>query len=135
MKKWRIPVSWEMAGIVEVEADTLEEAIEIAEDERGEIPLPDNGEYVMASWRTEVEDVEACRDLYNDGQKDDAKIMHAYKVRFITMCGKADETELNASVSNPDDEIREIFDLIETLKEELQVGKILGVEFSHEEEV
>lgn len=41
MKQWKIPVAWTMIGTVEVEADTLAEAIEIARDKRGKIPIPD----------------------------------------------------------------------------------------------
>ena len=40
MKQWEIPVVWTMMGTIKVEAETLAEAIEIARDERGEIPIP-----------------------------------------------------------------------------------------------
>lgn len=45
MKTWKIPVCWTMMGTVSVEADTLEEAIEIARDDEGVIPIPDNGSF------------------------------------------------------------------------------------------
>lgn len=35
MKTWIIPVVWTMMGTVTVEANTLDEAIEIAKDEKG----------------------------------------------------------------------------------------------------
>lgn len=46
MKTWKIPVVWKEMGIVVVEADTLEKAIEIARDDDGVIPIPDNSEVV-----------------------------------------------------------------------------------------
>ena len=44
---YRIPLVWEMYGYVWVEADSEEEAIEIALGP--DYPLPDNGEYVDSS--------------------------------------------------------------------------------------
>ena len=35
MKTWKIPVYWGMIGIVNVEANTLNEAIKIAQDDKG----------------------------------------------------------------------------------------------------
>lgn len=52
MKQWKIPVVWTMMGSVEVEAETLAEAIEIARDEN----IPDNGEYLDGSWEVDYED-------------------------------------------------------------------------------
>ena len=40
MKTWNIPVIWEVYGMVVVEANTLEEAMVIARDDDGIIPLP-----------------------------------------------------------------------------------------------
>lgn len=68
-KTWRIPVTWEEYGTVFIEADTLEEAMEIAKDEAGEIPLPE-GDYVDGSWRLTETDTEVVRELYNNNQKD-----------------------------------------------------------------
>lgn len=45
MKTWKIPVCWTMMGTVEVEASTLDEAIEIAIDDDGVIPIPDDGTF------------------------------------------------------------------------------------------
>lgn len=58
--KYRIPVSWEMYGHVEVEADSLEEAISIAESD--ETPLPE-GSYVNASFEV---DHEGAYDEYDE---------------------------------------------------------------------
>ena len=49
MKTWEIPVTWEMCGNVVVEAPTLKEAMDIARDEDGVIPLPDDSDYVDGS--------------------------------------------------------------------------------------
>ena len=47
---WKIPVTWEMCAYIKVEAATLEEAMKIAEDPDGKIPLPSDGSYVDGSW-------------------------------------------------------------------------------------
>lgn len=69
MKTWKIPVTWEVYGYVEVEAPTLGKAIEIARDDNGEIPLPE-GDYIEGSWRVE-EDYGLIRNVINDGQEDE----------------------------------------------------------------
>lgn len=69
MKTWKIPVTWEVYGYVKVEAPTLDEAIEIAWDDNGEIPLPE-GDYIEGSWRVE-EDYGLIRNIINDGQEDE----------------------------------------------------------------
>ena len=58
MKTWKIPVTWEVFATVEVKAGTIEEAMEIARDEVGEIPLPTDSDYVDGSWRLSTEDKE-----------------------------------------------------------------------------
>ncbi|MBQ2389281.1 MAG: hypothetical protein II305_04420 [Clostridia bacterium] len=69
MKTWIIPVSWEMCGKVKIQANSLDEAIEIAENDSS-IGLPE-GDYVDASWKAEVEDKDFIRDFYNNGQEDE----------------------------------------------------------------
>lgn len=64
MKKFKVPVTWEVYATIEVEAETLEEAMKIAEDEDGEIPLPTQTEYVDGSWRVNVDSPEELA-LYN----------------------------------------------------------------------
>ena len=71
MKLWKIPVTWEVCGVVHLEANTLEEAIEQARDEDGVIPLPTESDYVDGSWRVTEEDTETVRELYNNNQKND----------------------------------------------------------------
>lgn len=40
MKEWNIPVTWTVFGKVKVTADTLVEAMKIARDDEGVLPLP-----------------------------------------------------------------------------------------------
>lgn len=70
LKNWKIPVCWIMKGTVKVDAKTLAEAIEIAQDRDGVIPIPDNGEFLDGSWEVDCEDEGFIRDFYNDGQQD-----------------------------------------------------------------
>lgn len=55
---FKIPVTWEVCAMLKVEADTLEEAMEIARDDNGEIPLPTDNDYIDGSWRLSTEDIE-----------------------------------------------------------------------------
>lgn len=71
MKQWEIPVVWTMMGTIKVEAETLAEAIEIARDERGEITIPDNGEFLDGSWEVACDDIDYLREWYNDNQQDE----------------------------------------------------------------
>lgn len=71
MKNWKIPVSWEMCGIVTVEAETLEAAMDIARDESSDIPLPDDSNYVDGSWSLSMEEVDEIRSCFNNNQKDE----------------------------------------------------------------
>lgn len=58
MKKFRIPCSWEMYAVVDVEAENIEDAIDIVD----KMNLPENGEYVQASFAID----ETVLDLYNE---------------------------------------------------------------------
>lgn len=49
-KTYKIPYSWEVYGKAEVEADSLQDAIDIVESD--EFPLP-QGDYVDASFRVD----------------------------------------------------------------------------------
>jgi len=40
IKKWIIPVTWEVCDIIEIEAESLEEAIKIFDETEDEISLP-----------------------------------------------------------------------------------------------
>lgn len=54
MKEWIIGVSWQMCGEIKVEAETLEEALKIAQEDDG-IPLPAERHYIDASWEVDEE--------------------------------------------------------------------------------
>lgn len=71
MKKWKIPVTWEVCGYVYVDADTLVEAMETARDDEGVIPLPTESDYVDGSWRLSETEENFVREMYNDNQQDD----------------------------------------------------------------
>ncbi len=55
MATFKLNVSWSVGGVMEVEADTYEEAVEIAINDE---PLPTQSEYISDSFRVdgEVED-------------------------------------------------------------------------------
>lgn len=71
MKTWRIPVAWTMMGVVDVEAKTLDEAIEIAKDDAGVIPIPDNGTFLDGSWEVDCSDSAYIREWYNYNKQDE----------------------------------------------------------------
>lgn len=48
---WKIPVTWEMYACIEIEADTLKEAMKIGADPDGKILLPTDGSYMDGSWQ------------------------------------------------------------------------------------
>ncbi len=55
MRNFRIPCSWQQYGVYEIQAETLEDAIDIAEDEA----LPDRSSYIEDSFtihRVEIEE-------------------------------------------------------------------------------
>lgn len=70
MKKWNIPVTWEMCGIVQIEADTLEEAMDIAKNDAN-VPLPEDKNYVDGSFDLSLLEEEYIRECYNDNQEDE----------------------------------------------------------------
>ena len=72
MKTWNIPVCWTMMGTVNVEAKTLDEAIEIAQDDAGIIPIPDDGIFMGGSWEVDCTDINYLRKWYNGNQMDDS---------------------------------------------------------------
>ena len=60
-KYYEIPCTWEVYGTLEVEADSLEEAIELAE--RDDSPIPDESDYVDGSFQID-------RDIAEEINKD-----------------------------------------------------------------
>lgn len=71
MKTWKIPVAWTMMGVINVEAKTLDEAIEIAKDDAGVIPIPDNGTFLDGSWEVDCSDAAYIREWYNNNEQDE----------------------------------------------------------------
>ena len=59
-----LAVTWEMAGYVEVEADSVEEAMEKFREECDYIKLP-NGDYVDGSFRLITDSVEEMEAMVN----------------------------------------------------------------------
>ena len=54
MNKFKIPVSWECYGEVEIEANSLDEAIKIALEKQDELPLPESN-YVDGSFKIVID--------------------------------------------------------------------------------
>ena len=50
-KYYEIPCTWEVYGTMEVEANSLEEAIELAE--RDDSPMPDSYDYIDGSFEVD----------------------------------------------------------------------------------
>ena len=48
--KIKLPVTWEVCGIVEIEANSIEEAIDYFNENCDNIELPKDGEYVDGSF-------------------------------------------------------------------------------------
>ena len=51
-KTYKIPVSWEVYGSVEIDAESVEEAINIFDEQSDDIPLPE-GNYIDGSFKRE----------------------------------------------------------------------------------
>ena len=60
-KYYEIPCTWEDYGTIEIEADSLEEAIELAE--RDDSPMPNDSDYVDGSFQVD-------RDIAEEINKD-----------------------------------------------------------------
>jgi hypothetical protein len=58
LKKYKLPVTWEMSGMVEVEAASLEDAVKNFDPHEHELPDKDESEYVDSSFRLSDDDVE-----------------------------------------------------------------------------
>ncbi len=71
MKTWKIPVTWEMCGIAEIKAKTLEEALEQVQYHPDEVPLPEDSAYVDGSFSLSMNEDQEIRKIYNNNQIDD----------------------------------------------------------------
>lgn len=58
MAKQRVAVTWQMCGFVEIEADTMEDAMDKFNEESDHIKLPTDGEYVDGSFELSSDDVD-----------------------------------------------------------------------------
>lgn len=58
MKKFSIPVTWQVWDKVEVEAETIEEAIEYVKNNVDEIPLGTEPEYIDGTYK--IDDGKDC---------------------------------------------------------------------------
>ena len=59
----KVAVTWECSGFVDIEAPTLEDAMQIFEEQSDYIKLPDNGEYVDGSFALSTDDVDEMQAL------------------------------------------------------------------------
>jgi hypothetical protein len=50
-KTFKVAVSWEVCSEVEIEADSIEQALKEAKD--SELPSPEKWDYVDGSWRVD----------------------------------------------------------------------------------
>ena len=74
MKTWTIPVTWEVCGLVKVQARSIDEALEIVEDGYT-VKLPDDSNYVDGSFCASFDDMKLVRELYNNNQEDEEPLL------------------------------------------------------------
>ena len=65
MPKYKIPVSWVMTDEIDVEANSLEEAIQKVEESN---ELPD-GEYLDSSFEVNRELISSCPEIFGEQKK------------------------------------------------------------------
>ncbi len=70
MKTYKIPVVWQMMGTVEVQAESLDDAVEKVLDTS--VPLPEDGEYIEGSFEVDesvysLQEDESLSDYYTVG--------------------------------------------------------------------
>jgi hypothetical protein len=61
--KIKLPVTWQVCGTVEVEADSIEDAIESFQMDHDYIKLPDDGDYVDGSFELSTDDEECVKEM------------------------------------------------------------------------
>lgn len=62
MPTYKIACTWQVYGELNIDAPTLEKAIEIAED--GDTPLPTESDYVDSSFEVDIQMTEELNDLH-----------------------------------------------------------------------
>jgi len=71
---YKLPVSWEVIATQEVEANSLEEAIMIAEETN--LDLPENSEYLDGSYEVNRELIYAIKKAVGSNKLKDNKILN-----------------------------------------------------------
>ena len=69
METFYLPVTWEECGVVEIKANSLEEAIAYFNDNTDEIEIPDEKHYVDSSFRLTTDEIEDIRFMHEDEKK------------------------------------------------------------------
>lgn len=69
-KVWKIPVTWEMCGTVEVAGDSIEEALKNYKEIEDDLGLPDDAEYVDGSFRLSEDNKDELIELIKLMNKD-----------------------------------------------------------------
>jgi len=65
MRTFKIPVSWEEYGIIEIDAETIKDAIRIFDEQSDDLPLPE-GDYIDSSFKRQSrEDCEEFNDVFD----------------------------------------------------------------------
>ena len=75
--KFKIPVIWQVAGVMEIEADSLDAAI--AQTERN--TLPDNGEYIDDSFEIDYEGIHYHNRHIQNALESCEKAWHSWRAR------------------------------------------------------
>ena len=64
--KQRVAVTWEMCGYIEVDADSIEEAMNMVRENPDNFSIPaDGGDYVDGSFCLSTEDIDAMKSMCN----------------------------------------------------------------------
>lgn len=61
--KYLIPVEWSVCSNIFVEADSLEEALKIAQEHLDDIPCTSDNEYIDGSYKIQSEDIEVLAEM------------------------------------------------------------------------
>lgn len=64
MKKFKIPVEWAVCAMVEIEAETLEDAVKIFDETIDDILLPTETEYIDDSFMRAEQDINGSVEYY-----------------------------------------------------------------------
>jgi predicted RNA-binding Zn-ribbon protein involved in translation (DUF1610 family) len=91
MKTWKIPVVWQEEGFIEIEAQTLGQALKIADI--CELTVPDDGEYVLGTLELLGASMDYIRDVVNDGQEDEQELKPVIYAEWFARNGDLDHPE------------------------------------------